>query len=87
MKAYRIMEDIVRSVKITKDTSKKEQNIYNYQFLLNFLTKSTKERAAFLQENFMLIENYEEFINNIVLPILRGTDDEFNNKKSKLRSS
>ena len=51
--------------------SSKERNIFRYQFLLNYLTKKSPEEAiALIEQHFMLISNFEEYIKGKLIPLL-----------------
>jgi hypothetical protein len=69
LKAYEVLEDIVMEAK--EIATKKEENIFKYQFLLNFLTQPTsEERVRFILETLQLIPNYREFFELRLVAVL-----------------
>ena len=42
--------------------SMKEKNIFKYEFVINFMSKKSKETFRYVESTFQLIGKFEEFI-------------------------
>eukprot|EP00347_Sterkiella_histriomuscorum_P003546 403363877 len=90
LKAYSFLENIVRNLWEKQEggdskISNKDKNIFNYQFMLNFLTKTQEERLKFLQSNFELVGKYETYVLEILIPYIKSTIEDSKKPPSTMR--
>lgn len=67
LKAYELLEFVMLKA---SGAQGKEQDIFRYQFLLNYLNQKPQKRMEYIMEQLTFVDNFQEFLLQTIIPEL-----------------